>query len=154
MNNLLLPYPWKIAGLILALGGIVLLVLYLMLDFRFTMPVLAIVSSFLETRVFVTFRTNFADELILIFLISGFGLMVFSKEQNETEYLIPLRDKAMVKAAILNNIILLCAVLFVYGSGFLAILVFNIISLLIFYLMFFYALKYKLKSSGTISDGL
>lgn len=153
MNNLLLPYPWKIAGRILALAGIVLSVLYLMFGFRFTMPVFAIVSSFIETRVFVTFRTNFADELILILLISGFGLMVFSKEKNESENLNPLRDKAMAKASIVNNVLLLCVVLFVYGSGFLAILVLNMISLFIFYLVFFYALKCRLKSSGIISEG-
>ncbi|MBK6963010.1 MAG: hypothetical protein IPH20_03520 [Bacteroidales bacterium] len=154
MNGLLLPYYWKIAGRILALAGIVMLVLYLVFDFRFTMPVFAIVSSFLETRIFVTFRTNFADELILILLISGFGLMVFSKEKEESENLNSLREKAMFKATILNNILLLCTVLFVYGSGFLAILVLNMISLLIFYLIFFYVLKGKMKSSGIISDGL
>jgi hypothetical protein len=143
MKNLLLPYPWKLAGWFLTLSGIALGVLYLWFDFRFSMPVFAIFSSFLETKMFVTFRTNFADDLILLLLIVGFGLIVLSKEKFEFENLDAARAKALVKAIISNNIFLLFSILFVYGSGFIAILVLNLFSLSLFYLIFFYFLKRK-----------
>ena len=145
MKKFLLPYPWKLAGWFLTLSGSVLGVLYNWFDFRFSMPVFAIYSSFLKTKMFETFKTNFADELILLLLITGLGLMVFSKEKIEFENLDSARIKAMVKDIISNNIFLLFSILFVYGSGFIAILVLNLFSLSLFYLLFFYLLKHKAK---------
>jgi len=143
MKNLLLPYFWKFVGWLLTLIGSALAILYLLFDFKFKMPVFAIYSSFLETKMFVSFRTNFADELILLLLIIGLGLIVFSKEKIESENLEPLRTKAFATATISNNIFLLFSVLFIYGSGFIAILVLNLFSLSLFYLLFFYLLKRK-----------
>jgi hypothetical protein len=141
MKNLLLPYPWKFLGLILIMTGTALGIFYIWFDFRFTMPVFAVFSSFLETKMFVTFTTNFADELTLLFLITGMGLIVFSKEKTETEDINTYRLKALANASISNTIFLIFSILFVYGSGFIAILVFNLFSLFLFYLCFFYFLK-------------
>lgn len=109
------------------------------------MPVFAIYSSFLRTKTFESFRTNFADELILLLLIAGIGLIVFSKEKIEYDTLDTARNKALARAVILNNIFLLFSILFVYGSGFIAILVLNLFSISLFYLFFFYLLKRKEK---------
>jgi len=143
MKNLLLPYPWKFVGMLLAFIGVIFAGLYLWFDFRFTMPVFAVFSSFLETKMFVIFSTNFADELVLFLLTSGLGLIVFSKEKIESEYLDSVRFKALAKALISNIILLLGSILFVFGSGFISILVVNLFSLSIFYLCFFYFLKKK-----------
>lgn len=143
MKTFLLPYPVKFAGIILTLAGIVVGVFYLWFDFRFNMPVFAIFSSFLETKMFVTFTTNFADELTLLLLVAGLLLIVFSREKIETQYLNNAREKAMTKAIITNNIFLLLSILFVYGSGFIGILVINLFSFLLFFLFFFYLLKRK-----------
>lgn len=141
MNNFLLPFPWKFAGILLILTGIVLSILYLWFDFRFTIPVFAVFSSFMETKMFSAFKTNFADELIMLVFVSGFGLIVLSKEKEEFEYLNSIRSGAMVKAFIANNFLLLFSILFVYGSGFIAILVLNLFSFAVFYLYFFYSLR-------------
>jgi len=143
MKFRLLPYPWKYAGLLLTLAGTTLAVLYLWLDLRIKLPVFAVFSSFLETKMLVSFRTNITDELVMILLIAGTGLLVFSQEKNEAEHLPALRFRAMTKALISNNILLLFSVVFIYGSGFLGILVINMISLSLFYLMYFYLLKRK-----------
>jgi uncharacterized Tic20 family protein len=90
------------------------------------MPVFAIFSVFLETKFFAIFRTNIADELILLTLLAGLGLIIFSKEKNETEELDLLRLKALAKAGISNLIFLFVSVLFIYVSVFIAILVINI----------------------------
>jgi len=145
MKNLLLPYPVKFAGLFLTFAGMVMSVFYLLFDFRFTIPVFAIFSSFLETKMFVTFNTNFADELTMLLLFTGLILIVFSKEKTESEYLDATREKAIVKALIYNNIMLLFSILFIYGSGFIGILVINLFSFSLFYLFIFYLMKYKQK---------
>jgi len=143
MKSRLLPYFWKLAGLLLTLAGTILAVLYLWLDLRIKLPVFAVFSSFLETKMLVSFRTNITDELVMILLIAGTSLLVFSQEKNEGEHLPALRFRAMAKALISNTILLLFSVVFVYGSGFLGILVINLISLQLFYLMYFYLLKRK-----------
>jgi len=151
MKNLLLPFPFKLAGIFLALCGLVFAVLYVWFDFRFTIPVFAVFSSFVETKVFATFRTNFADELTMLLLVAGLGLIVFSKDKNETENLTlirsKIRSKAMANAGIANIFFLLFSILFVYGSGFIAILVINLFSFFIFYLVFYHFLKRKQEDS-------
>jgi hypothetical protein len=143
MKNFLLPFPWKFAGISLTLAGLVLAVLYIWFDFRFTMPVFAVFSSFMETKTFATFKTNFADDLIMLLLISGLGLIVFSKEKTESDQLNQARTQALIKAILANTIFLFFSVLFVYGTGFIGILVFNLFSVPIFYLFFFYAFERK-----------
>lgn len=143
MKNHLLPYHWKLVGCILVLAGIVMGVFYLWFDFRFTMPVFAVYSSFFETKICETFTTNFADELTLLLLLSGLTLIIFSNEKKETEYIAGIRNKAMTKALLSNNILLLASIFFVFGSGFIVILVVNIFLFSLFYLFFFYLMKQK-----------
>ncbi len=143
MNKLLLPYTWKVVGFFLAMVGVVLGFFYIWFDFRFTMPVFAVFSSFLETKLFVTFNTNFADELIMLLLVSGLALIVLSKDKTESENLDAIRGKALIKALISNSIFLFFSILFIFGSGFISILVLNLFSLFLFYLFFFYLLKRK-----------
>lgn len=145
MKNLLLPYRFKFVGLILLFLGFAFSIAYIWFDFQVRMPVFAVYSAFIETKTFATFPTNVADELILILLLSGFLLIVFSREKQEN--LIPefLRLKAFMYSLIVNTALLLFSVIFVYGSGFIAVLVFNIISIPVFYLTAFYILKKKQK---------
>jgi len=143
MRNLLLPYRWKFAGILLVCLGTGLAVPYLFFDFRFSMPVFAVFSSFMETKIFATFRTNFADELTLLLLVAGFSLIVLSKEKHETEKYDDLRLRSLFKAMLVNTVFMLFSLLFIYGAGFLAVLVFNLVSLQLFYLVFFFfARKY------------
>jgi hypothetical protein len=147
MKNLLLPYYFKIFGIVLLLAGIAMAIFYIWFDFRFTIPVFAVYSVFFETKIFEVFRTNFADELTLLVLICGLGLIVFSKQKNEWAGLDFIRVKALSLAVIANTVFLLLSVIFVYGSGFMGILVINVISLFVFYLIIFLLIKRK-KSSG------
>ena len=138
MKNFLLPHYYKIIGFVLALIGIVFAVFYLKLDFSFKIPVFAIISVYLETKYFAVFQNNFVDEITLLLLIIGFGLIVFSKEKNEKESFTALREKALVKATLLNAFFLIFSLFFVYGGVFMGIMVFNLFSVFIFYLLFFY----------------
>ena len=146
MKNFLFPYQFKFVGLILFVFGCILSIVYIWFNFQLRMPVFAIYSAFVEKKIFTIFKTNVADELILILLLSGFLLIVFSREKQEN--LIPefLRLKAFMYSLIVNTALLLFSVIFVYGSGFIAVLVFNIISIPVFYLTAFYILKKKQKS--------
>ncbi len=138
MKNFLLPHYFKTIGIILVLVGIVFLVLYLKFNLNCTTNVFAVISVFLENRYFSITKTNIIDEIILILIIVGFGLIVFSKEKNEREHLNVLREKALTKALIANTLFILFSVLFIYGGGFIGIMISNLFSVFIFYLIYFY----------------
>lgn len=143
MEKRLLPYPWKITGFLLFFAAIVLSVFYIGFDMRFRVPVFAVMSSFAETRMFVTFRTNFADELILLLMVSGSVLSAFSKERKELRYYKLLRIRAVFLALLWNSILVFLSVLFIYGNGFLVVMTLNLFSLNILYQVFFYFLRLK-----------
>ena len=109
-------------------------------------------SSFVETRLFTTFTTNFADELILLLMVAGSFLSVFSKERKELRRYGLLRFRAAFRALLWNNLVLLFSILFIYGNGFLVVLVLNLFSVNILFQVFFFFLKRK-DSNGLRSIG-
>ncbi len=104
--------------MVLAFAGAISAIIYIFFDFKFKIPVFAVYSSFLATKYFTSFKTNFLDELTLLLLISGLSLIVLTKERNETEGLDLYRFRAFFRALIANTIFLLLSVMFVYGGGF------------------------------------
>lgn len=150
MKNFLLPHYCKTIGVILVLIGVVFLILYLKFDFNYTTAVFAIISIFLKNRFFTMIQTNIIDEITLIFFVVGFGLIVFSKEKKEVEELNALREKALANAIIVNTFFMLFSIIFIYGGGFLGIIVFNLFSVFIFYLLFFYLSNKKQSRNKSI----
>lgn len=129
--------------MILSFAGVLLAVMFTWFDFRLKIPVFAVYSAFLETKMFVVFRTNFSDELTMLTLLTGLALIAFSKEKTEMEGFDLIRMKAMFRAAMVNTAFLFLSLLFIYGSGFMAVLVANLFSFFVFYLLFFYSGKLR-----------
>jgi hypothetical protein len=138
---MLLSYKFKLPGLVLIFAGTVLTFFYFGLDFRFEIPVLALFSSFMETRFFTIFRTNFADELIMLLFLSGLFLLAFSADKHELDSYKSLRIKALIKTVVADSIFIILSLLFVYGSGFLAVAIMNFFLPFILYLVIFNILK-------------
>ena len=141
---MLLPYKYKIPGYALLIAGAVMTYLYFVVNIRLELPVPAIISSFAETKFFTSYKTNVADELLIILLITGFSLIVFSREKNETVQLRELRIRSLIRTALTDIFIILFATLFVYGSGFMAIIIMNLFLPFIIYLIFFNVAKRKI----------
>lgn len=118
-------------------------VLFFMFEIKLELPVFAVSSYFMEHRMFVTFSTNAADEITLLFLIGGLALITFSKERQEDETVVQMKYRAMTKALMFNTFFLLFCILFIYGGGFVAMLIINLFSVFILYLGFFYWSKYQ-----------
>jgi len=81
----------------------------------------------------------------LLVLILGLGLTVFSKEKVETEFMDTIRAAALGRALVTNFLFLLFSILFIYGSGFITVLVLNTLSMPVFYLIHFHYLKWRKK---------
>lgn len=133
----LLPYKFRPAGYMLILAGLVLATLYIWFDFRLTLPVFAAISAFYETKFFTVIHTNVADEFVLLSLLSGLAVIAFTREKNEPAGIDRLRLRAFFRSSVLNTLFLIFTILLVFGSGFLGLLVFNLFSFLLFYVIFF-----------------
>ena len=140
---MLLSNKFKLPGIILILAGAGLTVLYFGFDFRFEMPVLAVFSSFTETRFFTTFGTNFADELIILLYLAGFSFIIFSKEKTETELIKKIRSQALMKTILTEIFLYFFVTLFIYGGGFIAFVIMNLFLPYIIYIVIFNVMKYK-----------
>lgn len=142
---MLFSHRFKIPGILLVAAGLFLGILYLFVDLRFEVPVLAIISSYMETRFFEVFKTNFADETILLLLISGLFMMAFSTEKEEGQWLREIRMRALTTMLIVDTGFLLFSLIFFYGGGFLVLMMLQMILPLALYLLFFYGMKARKK---------
>lgn len=83
------------------------------------------------------------DETIALLIILGGLIVGFSKEKIEDEFIYKLRNDSLVWAIIFNYAVLIITVLFVYGLSFFHVLVLNIFTPLLFFIIRFNFLKLK-----------
>ena len=135
-------------GWILFSIGILLAISYAISPFDFEVgkfKTFAIVSdeALFEYQWFQLISTNPADEITLILLIIGGLFVCFAKEKDEDEYIGKLRLESLVWATYVNYAILLLAVIFVYGMAFLNVMMANMFTLILFFMIRFHWVLYK-----------
>lgn len=152
-TNYLLPNKYKLIGWILFIIGIlagILMYAQLIDGEMLQMKVLAIYDDdniFGEGEGFFKFIENgVLDEIVAITIILGGLIVGFSREKIEDEFIYKLRKDSLVWAIIFNYVILIIALIFVYGFTFFDVLVFNMFTPLIFFIVRFNFLKLKSSS--------
>ncbi len=145
METWLLPFKYKIAGVILFFTGLAIGVVYVFSGLNITLPVFAIASVFFSNAFFTCITTNVADEIALVTMLAGLSLWVFTKERIEKAYYNDIRILSLVRSILANLMFLFFSVIFVYGTAFVIVLVFNMYSTFLFYLLFFTILKQSYK---------
>ncbi len=152
--NYLFPHRYKMIGWFLLVPGILLGILYLIYGSEigfFDTKVIALVNDkgvFQGHAYFNVFEDNVLDELSSILLIIGGVFVAFSKQKNEDEYISSIRLESLVWATYVNYFILLLAILFVYGMPFFWVLVFNMFTLLLCFIIRFQIALYQLQKSN------
>lgn len=136
-TNYLLPNKYKKFGWMLFLLGIIIGVFLQVFDSTDDIFNLDLINNF---------GFEFLDEVISILIIIGGLLVGFSKEKIEDEFIHKLRHESLVWAIILNYIILLLTVIFIYEGNFFTVLVYNMFTPLIFFIVRFNFLKLKSSS--------
>lgn len=94
-------------------------------------------NLFKEDIFFGMLNNNILDEILGILMVISSVLVAFSKEVNEDEYISKIRLESLVWAVYLNYAILLLAILFVYSLSFLWVMIFNMFTILIFFIIRF-----------------
>lgn len=149
-TNYLLPNKYKIYGWILFIIGAIAGSLFFISEYEsdaLTTNVLAIYNDDAifgsDKGFFNIIENSIIDELIALTIIIGGLIVGFSKEKIEDEFIYKLRKDSLVWAIIANYIILIFAIIFVYGFSFFDVLVFNMFTPLVFFIIRFNFLKLK-----------
>jgi hypothetical protein len=143
----MISYKYKFVGLLFLVCGFVLAIVNHFHRYKITLPVLAVHSSYIQTKYFTTIITNVFEEIVLILLLAGFLLTVFSKERVELKEFNKMREESWKTALLINSALLAFSILFIYGRGFAAVLILNMFSTFALYSILFLIKKVRLKSN-------
>jgi len=154
-NRLLLSNKYKFIGWCLLIPATIFGVILSLRSFEafpLKAKVFAIFSNnFLEkAQVFSFAEENITSTIVGICFIVGALLVGFSKEKKEDEFIEKLRLSSLLWAVWVSYILLLLAFLFVYGTAFLNVMLYNMFTVLIIFIVRF---NYNLyKNSKSVSD--
>jgi hypothetical protein len=118
-------------------------------DNHFEIKVFAFINDDIlsEVKYFTFIKNSILDEVLEILIIIGAMLIGFSKTKNEDEFISKVRYESLVWATYLNFGLILLSTLFVYGFAYFDVLIINIFTMLIFFIIRFHFMIYKLNKS-------
>jgi hypothetical protein len=138
----LFPYKYKKIGwLILVpsaiLGLVSLLVSYEPSFLNFNVPAIFINELFGDMKLVGMDNNNISNDIVGLLIIICSLLVAFYKEKSEDEYISKIRLESLVWAVYVNYGILLLSFLIIYDSSFLWVMMFNMFTILIFFIIRF-----------------
>ncbi|GAA4281700.1 hypothetical protein [Gaetbulibacter aestuarii] len=150
-TSYLLPHKWKTLGWVLLIIGLIGGVYLLFNDLESNLLKVPVFSIFDEPIIgqkgnFHIIENSFMDELTSILIIIGGLIVGFTKERIEDEYIAKLRTESLIWAIVFNYAVLFLGIVFVYGLSFFQVLVFNMFTPLLFFIIRFNFLKLKSNS--------
>lgn len=90
-------------------------------------------------------KNDIIDELFMVLIIVGGILVAFSKTKDEDEYISKIRMESLIWATYVNYGVLLFTILFIYGGDFFDVMIYNMFTILLFFILRFHYALYKLK---------
>lgn len=138
----LFPNKYKKIGWIILIPAAILGLITLILNFEpdilnFKLPAIFINKFFGEKSYIGILENNILNEILGVLIIISSLLVAFSKEKNEDEYITKIRLESLVWAVYVNYGILLFSFLFIYELSFLWVMIFNMFTVLIFFIIRF-----------------
>ena len=139
----LFPNRFKIIGWFLFIPGIILGILYLLYEPHpefLDATVFAIAESLFKFSFIIN---NVYDEITALLIIIGAIFIAFSREKSEDEYISKIRLDSLVWATYVNYIIVILAIIFIYDFGFYWVILLNMFTILIFFIIRYNWALYK-----------
>ena len=112
----------------------------------------AIYSSFFESKTFVIIRNNLTEEAAGLLTLMGLFFVAVSKEEEENQDISDLRLRSLLTSIYLNTIFLIISIFFVFGIGFVEVMMLNLFTPLLFYIIIFKHNLRKRKNSKKIGS--
>lgn len=154
-TKLLLPNRYKTIGWFILVPATIFGLILCYYDFGadwLSARVFAIATdgTFSNYKFFSLTNVNITNTVIGALFIIGAMLVSFSKEKQEDEFIAELRLSSLLWAVCVSYILLLLAFIFVYGSPFLNVMVYNMFTVLIIFIVRFNFILYR--NAKTVSD--
>ncbi|MCJ8211743.1 hypothetical protein MUY27_18640 [Mucilaginibacter sp. RS28] len=136
----LFPHNWRIAGYILLTIGLA----YFALTGYSGYQLLVWHHFRYEQSLSKSIDECFDNELQLTFIVAGLLLIAFAKEKIEDEQISQIRLESLKKATYLNYLIFIFIIWIAYGFDFLFYTLYNVLTLLVFFIITFRWSVYKM----------
>lgn len=144
-SNLLLPHRFKLTGLLIFLpgfaGGIAALFFgwtpeWMTVELPMWLPGVS-------GTIFQPAKNILIDEVALTFTMSGLLLMAFSREKQEDEFIRHTRLESLQWSFLISLVLFVVASWVVYNDWYWYVLIFNMISIPVFFLIRFHWVLYR-----------
>lgn len=139
------PLGWFLFIVGLALGIVLMLNEYEYPNWELNVYPLVGENDVFSKPAFEWSINNISDEIASILLIVGGILVAFSKTKDEDEYISKIRMESLIWATYVNYIILILTILFVFDLSFFNVLIYNMFTVLLFFMVRFHYVLYKSK---------
>jgi amino acid transporter len=154
VTNYLFPNRFKKIGWFLLIPTVILGLYTIITDFEpefLDINVFAIFidSIFQDDKYIIGFvNNNILNELLGVLMIVSSIFVAFSKEIDEDEFISKIRLDSLTWATYVNYVVLLLAFIFVYDIAFWWVMIFNMFTILIFFIIRFNWQVWKFKNSA------
>jgi hypothetical protein len=153
MKNYLFPFKYKKLGMLLFLLSFTSLIAAIVFDWSpeaLNVTVfLPFNDGFLKDMVSGPYeKNNILDEILTVIAITTGMLWCFSKEKIEDELIGLIRKDALIWAMYFNYGLFIMATLFIYGFSFFNVLMINVFTPILVFIIRFEWKKYQLKAAS------
>ena len=140
----LFPHSWQRIGYIVLPVFLAIGIAYLFFDYN--IPWLQYKHD--VKNIFDFSDNNFTDELASLGMILSLLLIAFSKEKTEDEMIQFIRLESLHWAVYANYLVLALSIIFVYGGAFFHVMIWNMFTVLIIFIVRFKYLMFKYNKSN------
>lgn len=151
--NYLFPNKYKRIGWFILIPSAIIGLVSLFYEYEpsflnFNVPAIFVDDLFTDKQLFGMVPNNILNEIFGILIIISALLVAFSKEKLEDEYISKIRLESLVWAVYVNYGILLFAFIFIFDFSFLWVMIFNMFTVLLFFVLRFNWQISKLEKSA------
>lgn len=148
-HRLLLPNRFKLIGILTLIPFLTLGIAIRFFDFGFAFLAHAGTYNFTsgDSNMHITDYQNYSDELALSGIIISLLLIAFSREKQEDEFISQLRLESLQWAVLINYLLLLIATWAVYEFAYIDVMMYNMLTVLLLFILRFHILLWKNKYS-------
>ena len=157
--NFLFPSKFKRIGWFTLIPSAIIGLLILIYEYEPSFLDFNVPAIFVDELTFTankkTFRmvtNNILNEILGVLIIISTFLVAFSKEKSEDEYISKIRFESLAWAVYFNYAILILTFLFIYDFAFLWVMVFNMFTVLLFFIVRFNWQISKLKITTSYEE--
>jgi len=148
-SSLLLPSRYKIIGILLFIPSLVLGLFYRFREFSFDF--LTLKQSYKlplgDKNINLDEQINLTDEFALTGLIVGLLFIAFAREKQEDEFIHHTRLQSWQWSVLINYGLLLVATWLVHGWNFIDVMMYNMLTVLIIFILRFHIVLLRNKNA-------